>query len=119
MKNEKVEMDLRRIKADELVERFSRFVASERKIMHRVVEYIAEIDRRKLYLARAYPSLFEMLMQEFGYSTAGERATERAAKQATCEPDRNDPGRAFGTKNYFYSNSKSCFGSRSMLSVSG
>ena len=54
----KMEMNLKFVKDNDLIERFGKLVASERKIMRRVIEYIAEIDRRKIYLERAYPSLF-------------------------------------------------------------
>ncbi len=56
---------------DELLEvRLKKLVSSERKITHLVLQYIAEIDRRKLYLQRAYSSLFEFMVKEHGYSAA-------------------------------------------------
>jgi hypothetical protein len=51
-----------------LVERFGKLVRTERKISHLVIACIAEIEIRKIYLDRAYPSLFEYLTKEFGYS---------------------------------------------------
>jgi len=54
----------------ELLSRFGKLVQTERKITHWVLGYIAEIDSRKLYLDRAYPSLYEFLVQEFGYSSS-------------------------------------------------
>jgi hypothetical protein len=51
-----------------LVERFGKLVRTERKISHLVIACIAEIEARKIYLDRAYPSLFEYLTKEFGYS---------------------------------------------------
>ena len=76
----KMEMNLKFVKDNELIERFGKLVASERKIMHRGIEYIAEIDRRKIYLERAYPSLFEMLTKEFGYSEASAMRRIEAAR---------------------------------------
>lgn len=54
----------------ELLSRFGKLVQTERKITHLVLECIAEIDSRKLYLDKAYPSLYEFLVQEFGYSSS-------------------------------------------------
>ena len=52
----------------ELVERFGKLVRTERKITHLVLECIAEIDHRKIYLQKAYSSLYDYLIKEFGYS---------------------------------------------------
>ena len=42
---------------DDLMVKFHECVRSERKIAHHVLEYIAEIETRQLYLGRGYPSL--------------------------------------------------------------
>ena len=52
----------------DLMERFNKLVRTERKITHLVLECIAEIDSRKLYLQKAYSSLFNYLVEDFGYS---------------------------------------------------
>ncbi|WP_413577941.1 HNH endonuclease [Bdellovibrio sp. HCB290] len=54
----------------DLLTRFGKLVQTERKITHLVLECIAEIDTRKLYLDKAYSSLYEFLVQEFGYSSS-------------------------------------------------
>ncbi|MBO9665785.1 MAG: HNH endonuclease [Bdellovibrio sp.] len=54
----------------DLLSRFGKLVQTERKITHLVLECIAEIDARKLFLDKAYPSLYEFLVQEFGYSSS-------------------------------------------------
>lgn len=54
----------------ELLGHFGQLVQTERKITHLVLECIAEIDSRRLYLDKAYPSLYEFLVQEFGYSSS-------------------------------------------------
>lgn len=53
---------------DDLMIRFGKLVQTERKITELVLDCINEIERRKIYRARAYPSLFEFLVKEFGYS---------------------------------------------------
>lgn len=54
----------------ELLGRFGKLVRTERKITHLVLECIAEIDSRRLYLDKAYPSIYEFLVEEFGYSSS-------------------------------------------------
>lgn len=54
----------------DLLFRFGKLVQTERKITHLVLECIAEIDSRRLYLDKAYPSLYEFLVQKFGYSSS-------------------------------------------------
>ncbi|HEY1079906.1 MAG TPA: HNH endonuclease signature motif containing protein [Bdellovibrio sp.] len=54
----------------ELLGRFEKLVRTERKITHLVLECIAEIDSRRLYLDKAYPSIYEFLVAEFGYSSS-------------------------------------------------
>lgn len=62
-----------------LMDRMGQAVRTERKITHLVLQCIAEIYRRKLFLERAYPSLYEMLVQEYGYSpTAALRRIDAA-----------------------------------------
>ncbi len=51
-----------------LVSCFKNFVLSERKITRQVLECIAEIDRRKLYIENNHTSLFDFLVKDFGYS---------------------------------------------------
>lgn len=60
--------DYKHLSHDDLELHFTKLVQTERKITHLVLECIAEIDSRKLYLERAYPSLFEYLVRGFGYS---------------------------------------------------
>jgi hypothetical protein len=51
-----------------LLARFGKLVRTERKITHLILECIAEIDARKLYLEKGYSSLYDFLTKEFGYS---------------------------------------------------
>lgn len=60
--------DISALSKDDLISRFGKLVQTERKITELVLEYIVEIDRRKLYLEKAYPSLFEFLVKDYGYS---------------------------------------------------
>jgi 5-methylcytosine-specific restriction endonuclease McrA len=61
-------MNLKTLSNDGLESRLSKLVKTERKITHLVLQCIAEIDQRKLFLDNPYPSLFEYLVREHGYS---------------------------------------------------
>lgn len=60
-------MNINYLPNDKLISCFENFVRSERKITAQVLECIAEIDRRKLYLP-SHTSLFDYLVKDFGYS---------------------------------------------------
>lgn len=67
------------LKDHELLLRFGKLVQTERKITHLVLECVAEIDVRRLYLDRGYHSLYEFLTQNYGYSpTSALRRIEAA-----------------------------------------
>lgn len=61
-------MNLKNFSDENLELRLKKLVKTERKITHLVLQCISEIDQRKLYLKKAYPSLFEFLVQAYGYS---------------------------------------------------
>jgi hypothetical protein len=63
-----VKMEVKFLSNVDLVARLGKLVQTERKITHLILECIAEVDARRIYLERAYPSLYEFLIQEFGYS---------------------------------------------------
>ncbi|MBY0385771.1 HNH endonuclease [bacterium] len=61
-------MSLNNLSNENLVSSFKDQVRSERKITALILEYIAEIDHRKLYLEKSFTSLFDYLVRDFGYS---------------------------------------------------
>ncbi len=61
-------MNLKSLSNTNLVSCFKNFVLNERKITRHVLECIAEIDHRKLYLEMNHTSLFDYLVKDFGYS---------------------------------------------------
>lgn len=61
-------MQITTISNDTLVSYFEISVRSERKITAQVLEYIAEIDRRRLYVEKGTTSLFDYLVRDYGYS---------------------------------------------------
>ncbi|UOF01962.1 HNH endonuclease [Bdellovibrio reynosensis] len=55
-------------------------VQKERKLLHLILEHIREIDSRKLYLEKAYSSIFEYLVKELGYSNSSAMRRLEAAR---------------------------------------
>lgn len=62
-------------------------VAQEREILHLIVEKIRAIDEESLYLQRGYPSLFEYLTCEIGYSHASAQRRIDAARLSREIPE--------------------------------
>ncbi len=56
------------ISDQELESRFKILIVRERKMLHLILQYTLEIERRKLYLKKAYPTLRDYLVKEIGYS---------------------------------------------------
>ncbi len=62
--------ELKLFSNDALLSRTRELVAEERKLTTRILWYIREIDERRLFAQRGYPSLFELCVREFNYSEA-------------------------------------------------
>ncbi|MGZ3802543.1 MAG: DUF222 domain-containing protein, partial [Bdellovibrio sp.] len=70
---------LSKISNHDLEFQLKNLVAKERKLLHVILEHIKEVDVRKIYLERAYSSLYEYLVKELGYSgSAAMRRLEAA-----------------------------------------
>ncbi len=70
------EIENLKLKKDQnLILELKNLVSTERRVLTKILHYLREIEVRKLYLTRGYPSLFAMLTQELGYSesAAGRR----------------------------------------------
>ena len=52
----------------------------ERRLTHEIILHIMEVDRRKLYSEMNYPSLFEYLVKEMGYSNGSAQRRIDAAR---------------------------------------
>ncbi|UOF00992.1 HNH endonuclease [Bdellovibrio reynosensis] len=64
---------------NELEARLKDLVQKERKLLHVILEHIREVDSRKLYLGKAYSSIYEYLTKELHYSgSAAMRRLEAA-----------------------------------------
>ena len=63
-----IRAELQALNDRELIDRTKALVDKERDIQMRVIDHLREIERRRLHLARGYPSLFEYATGELGYS---------------------------------------------------
>ena len=61
-------INLKHIRNDQLLLQTKNLVQKERQINIRVLQHLQEIEKRKLYLDRGFPSLFEYAVKELGYS---------------------------------------------------
>ena len=61
-------ISLKHIRNDQLLLQTKNLVQKERQINIRVLQHLQEIEKRKLYLDRGFPSLFEYAVKELGYS---------------------------------------------------
>ena len=69
-----------KLKDHELNIKIKNLTHEERKLTQTILDHIAEVDRRKLYLKLAFPSLFEYLTKEIGYSAGAAQRRIDAAR---------------------------------------
>jgi hypothetical protein len=74
---------LRNLDKDNLVRDFSALIEKDRRDTATLLAYIAEVDRRKLYLEHACPSMFAFCTKRFRMSEAVAARRIRAGR-ATC-----------------------------------
>ena len=60
--------NLKKLSNDQLLSQTKNLVQKERQINVFVLQHLQEIEKRKLYLKRGFPSLFEYAIKELGYS---------------------------------------------------
>jgi hypothetical protein len=65
-------LQLRQLSDDQLLGRIQQIACSERRMTVILIAYLSEVDRRKLYVSRGYPSLF-------AYCTQALKLSEHAA----------------------------------------
>lgn len=71
----------------DLITSFERAVASERKIIHLVLQHILEIESRKIYADLGYDSMFSYLTQKHGYCESSAYARIQSARLLKQAPD--------------------------------
>jgi hypothetical protein len=80
-------MQLKHLSNQELENQLQRLVRQERKLLHLIVEHIREVESRKLYLEKAYSSLYEYLTKELGYSSSSAQRRIEAARLSKVIPE--------------------------------
>ena len=65
---------------------FQNLTQHERQLTQSIIEHIAEVDRRKLFLKMAHASLFDYLTKEMGYSAGAAQRRIDAARLIRSQP---------------------------------
>jgi len=73
-------MKLNQLSDQELDQQLANRISKEREVLSEILYLIIEVDRRKIYLDRAYPSLFEYLVKHHGYSSGSAHRRIEAAR---------------------------------------
>jgi hypothetical protein len=79
---------------NELENNLLTLVSHERELLHELLLHIRELDGRRLYLKRAYPSLFEYLTKVCGYGAASAQRRIEVARLSREAPEILDKIRA-------------------------
>jgi hypothetical protein len=77
---------LEKLKDSELHLNLKNLVSKERELLHEILLHVAEVDRRKLHLAMAYPSLWEYMLS-LGYSESSAYRRIQAARLLNRLPE--------------------------------
>ncbi|MEK2644988.1 HNH endonuclease [Bdellovibrio sp. BCCA] len=80
-------MNIRYLSDENLEQNLKSLVQKEREILSDILLHIAEVDRRKLYLSKAYPSLFDYLTKHLGYSAGSAQRRIDAARLSRDIPE--------------------------------
>ncbi len=60
--------NIKKLSDSELLGRTQELVAKERKLSTEILHHLMEVERRRLYAIRGFPSLFEYCVKKLGYS---------------------------------------------------
>ncbi|MBK7960342.1 MAG: HNH endonuclease [Bdellovibrionales bacterium] len=82
-----VKMNLFELTNEELHHRLLNRAAEERRLTHQILQLIAEVDQRKLYLPMAQASLFDYLVKLIGYTPASAQRRIDAARMMQQVPE--------------------------------
>ena len=72
---------------DQLVKRIKELRGEEKKVLALLLEYLHELDQRKLYCELGYPSLFAFCVEALGYSEGAAYRRIAAARAITVCPE--------------------------------
>ena len=82
-----VRMNLFELTNEELHHRLLSRAAEERRLTHQILQLIAEVDQRKLYLPMAQASIFDYLVKLIGYTPASAQRRIDAARMMQQVPE--------------------------------
>src|ERR1700677_3167081 len=74
----------------DLILKLKNLVIEERKLTAEILEYLREVEVRKLFLELGYPSLFEFCMRELGYSEGSAQRRISAMRLIKTLPEIED-----------------------------
>ncbi|WP_374073765.1 HNH endonuclease [Bdellovibrio bacteriovorus] len=80
-------MNIKFLSDENLEQSLKCLVQKEREVLADILQHIAEVDRRKLYLSKAYPSLFDYLTKCLGYSAGSAQRRIDAARLCRDIPE--------------------------------
>ncbi len=78
---------LRYLRDEQLESELKQLMGRERHLLHLILKHIQEVDRRKLYAARAFSSLYEYLTKFMGYSSSAAQRRIQAARLLNHVPE--------------------------------
>jgi 5-methylcytosine-specific restriction endonuclease McrA len=80
-------MQLKSVSNSELYEEFKKLMQLENRTKVQIVEYVREIERRKLYIEHGYTSLFSFLTKGMGYAVASAQRRMDSARLLEAVPN--------------------------------
>jgi hypothetical protein len=83
--------NVHQVRSDRLVDQLKSLVQTERKITARILSYINEIERRKLFLHLGHTSMFAFLTGELGYTKAAAQRRLDSARLLREMPEIKTP----------------------------
>ena len=83
-------MNIKTISNEELTNRLTKLVQTERKITHLILECINEIELRKIHLKEGFASLFDYLTRKVGYTPSSAQRRIDGARLLREIPEMSD-----------------------------
>lgn len=80
-------MNTKDLSNTELLANVRTFRTNERNVLRNILEHICEIETRKLYAEIGYPSVYEWLVKDLGYSEASAYRRMMAARALRTAPE--------------------------------
>src|SRR4051812_13299129 len=80
-------MELKLMTDKTFLDNFSYLVKSERKITADLIEYVKEMDRRRLYLEMGFTSLFQFMTEHLGYTPGSAQRRIDSARMLRDVPE--------------------------------